>query len=166
MVLKLKYNDGASKTGFFGMDDTDQTFKYFVDATNTAEVFTGTLGNAAFGNIAGTLTTASQTAITGVGTITTGGWQGTAVGSTYGGTGQDSSAWTGVATISSGTWSNASEMPVTLGGTGLQAVAANSILVGDGANDMTVLAAGTNGQFLSVVAGAPAWSNSFDGGTF
>ena len=164
--IEIKYNDGASKTGFFGMDDTDQTFKYFVDATNTAEVFTGTLGNAAFGNIAGTLTTASQTAITGVGTITTGGWQGTAVGSTYGGTGQDSSGWTGVATVSSGTWSNASEMPVTLGGTGLQAVAANALLIGANAADMTVLSAGSNGQFLSVVAGAPAWSNSFDGGTF
>ena len=164
--IEIKYNDGASKVGFFGMDDTDQTFKYFVDATNTAEVFTGTLGDAAFGNIAGTLTTAAQPNITSIGTIASGVWNGTAVGSTYGGTGQDSSGWTGIATITGGTWGTATEMPVTLGGTGLQTVGANSILVGDGANDMTVLAAGSNGQFLSVVAGAPAWSDSFDGGTF
>ena len=44
----------------------------FSQATNTSEVMSGALGDAAFGNIDGTLTTASQTAITGVGTLTAG----------------------------------------------------------------------------------------------
>jgi hypothetical protein len=58
-------------------------------------------------------------------------------------------------------------MPVTLGGTGLAAVAANGILVGDGTNDMTVLTAGSAGQKLAIGAGgAPEWTDVMDGGTF
>ena len=53
---------------------------------------------------------------------------------------------------------------VSNGGTGLATVAANSLLVGNGSSAMNTLAAGTNGQVLSIVAGAPAWSNSIGGG--
>jgi len=73
------YNDSGAKIGFFGMDDTDKRFKYYAVATNTSEVISGTLGDAEFTNIHGTLATASQTNITGVGTITTGVWNGTAI---------------------------------------------------------------------------------------
>ena len=48
---------------------------------------------------------AVTTAITGVGTLTAGTWQATAVGAQYGGTGIDSSAGTGIATVSGGVWS-------------------------------------------------------------
>ena len=165
--IQFKYNNGGAKTGFFGMDDSDHTFKYWADATNTSEVFSGTLGNAAFGDIEGTLTTVAQPNITTLGTITGGTWQGNAIDSTRGGMGIDTSGETGVAKVDGGTWSVVSEMPVALGGTGHQTVAQHAILVGDGTNDMTVLAAGAAGQKLAISAGgAPEWSDSIDGGTW
>ena len=39
----------AQKIGFFGFDDTDQFFQFIPDATDTANVYTGTLGDAKFG---------------------------------------------------------------------------------------------------------------------
>jgi hypothetical protein len=165
--IVMKYNDGSSRLAWMGMDDGDNKFKYIAQATNTSEVMSGALGDAAFGNIDGTLTTASQTAITGVGTITVGTWNADIITSAYGGFGIDTSSSTGVGTVSGGTWSVQSEMPVTLGGTGLAAVAANGILVGDGTNDMTVLTAGSAGQKLAIGAGgAPEWTDIMDGGTF
>ena len=66
-----------------------------------------------------------------------------------------------------GTWSVQSELSVGLGGTGIQAVADNGLLIGAGGTaDMTVLTAGSDGMLLQVVAGSPARSNSLDGGTF
>ena len=119
--IQFKYNNGGAKTGFFGMDDSDHTFKYWADATNTNEVFSGaSLGNAAFNEIEGTLTTVAQPNITTLGTITGGTWQGTAVDSTRGGMGIDTSGSTGVAKVDGGTWSVASETPVALGGTVLK----------------------------------------------
>ena len=38
----------SSKLGFFGMDDTDNTFVYIPDATNTGEIISGNLGNVKF----------------------------------------------------------------------------------------------------------------------
>jgi len=164
--MEFKYNDGAAKVGFFGWDENTGEFTGWTAATATNETYNGTRINANFGNIAGTLTTASQTAITGVGTITTGVWNGTAVPTEFGGTGQDFSGSTGVLSVSSGTMAVASEMPVTLGGTGLQAVTAKGLVVGAGTADMTILAIGSAGQKLQVGAGGPEWSDSVDGGTF
>jgi len=164
--VAMKYG-AAAKFSWMGMDDTDKKFKFIEDATNTGEVMTGSLGDAAFGSIDGTLTTASQTAITGLGTITAGTWNADIITSTYGGFGIDTSSSTGVGTVSGGTWSVQSEMPVTLGGTGLQAVTAEGILVGAGTADMTVLTIGSAGQKLMVSSGgAPVWSDEVDGGTF
>ncbi len=163
--IAMKYG-GAAKFSWMGMDETDDKFKYIADATNTGEVMSGSLGNAAFGTIDGTLTTASQPAITGVGTIATGVWNGTAIPTEYGGTGQDFSASTGVISLSGGTASVASEMPVTLGGTGVQSVATGAILLGANTADMTALTVGSAGQHLTMVSGAPAWSDAVDGGTF
>jgi len=163
--VAMKYG-AAAKFSWMGMDETDDKFKYIADATNTGEVISGSLGNAAFGTIDGTLTTASQTAITGVGTITTGTWTGTAISTEFGGTGQDFSGDTGVLSISGGTMSVASEMPVTLGGTGVQSLATGAILLGANTADMTALTVGTAGQHLTMVSGAPAWSDAVDGGTF
>ncbi len=66
------HNGSAAKVGFFGYDDSAEVFTFIQDATNTSEVFSGSAGNVAFGNIAGTLTTASQTNITGVGALNAG----------------------------------------------------------------------------------------------
>ena len=49
--IKFKYNSGGAKIGFFGMDDSDAKFKFIADATDTSSVFSGTLGNVAFGGI-------------------------------------------------------------------------------------------------------------------
>jgi len=164
--VAMKYG-AAAKFSWMGMDDTDKKFKFIEDATNTGEVMSGSLGDAAFGSIDGTLTTASQTAITGLGTITAGTWNADIITSTYGGFGIDTSSSTGVGTVSGGTWSVQSEMPVTLGGTGLQAVTAEGILVGAGTADMTVLTIGSAGQKLMVSSGgAPVWSDEVDGGTW
>ena len=68
--IEFRYHTGsAAKVGFFGMDDTDNRFKYFVDATNASEEFSGTMGDAEFTNIHGTLATAAQANITSVGTL-------------------------------------------------------------------------------------------------
>ena len=164
--IAMKYG-AAAKFSWMGMDESDDKFKYIADATNNGEVITGDLGNAAFGQIDGTLMTASQPNITGVGTISAGVWNGDAIDAARGGFGIDTSGSTGVASVNNGTWSVASETPVELGGTGLQSVAANAILVGANTADMTVLTIGSAGQKLSVSSGgAPEWSDSVDGGTF
>ena len=49
--IEFKYNDGAAKVGFFGWDDSASAFTVFTTATNTSEVFTGTAGNAIFGDV-------------------------------------------------------------------------------------------------------------------
>lgn len=43
----IEFNYGPS-LGWFGYDDTDGFFTYYLDATNTGEVISGTLGNAKF----------------------------------------------------------------------------------------------------------------------
>ena len=63
------HNGSAAKVGFFGYDDSASVFTFIADATNSSEVFSGTVGNVAFGDIAGTLTTAAQTNITSVGAL-------------------------------------------------------------------------------------------------
>ena len=68
--IEFRYHTGsAAKVGFFGYDDSAEVFTFIPDATNSSEVFSGTAGNVAFGNIAGTLTTAAQTKITSVGAL-------------------------------------------------------------------------------------------------
>lgn len=52
--IKFKYNSGGAKVGFFGMDDSDSKFKFIADATDSSSVFSGSLGNVAFGGIEGT----------------------------------------------------------------------------------------------------------------
>ena len=61
---------------------------------------------------------AGGTSIVSLGTVTTGAWTATAVGTQYGGTGQNFSASTGVMSFSSGTASVSSTLAVSLGGTG------------------------------------------------
>ena len=51
--IKFLWNSGGAKSGFFGMDDTDSTFMFIADATDTDSVITGTLGGAKFGAISG-----------------------------------------------------------------------------------------------------------------
>ena len=65
------HNGSAAKVGFFGFDDSAGKFTFIPDATNNSEVFTGTAGTIV-ANLEGTIQTASQTNITGVGALSTG----------------------------------------------------------------------------------------------
>jgi len=50
--IAYKWHDGTNaKLGFFGYDDSASEFIFIPDATDTSEVYTGTLGNVAFGNL-------------------------------------------------------------------------------------------------------------------
>ena len=49
--IEFNYHNGtAAKVGFFGWDDSAGEFVFISDATNVAEVMSGSLGNAAFGS--------------------------------------------------------------------------------------------------------------------
>ena len=107
-----------------------------------------------------------QAAITTVGTIGTGTWNGTAISATYGGTGIDTSSATGVGIVTSGTWTTPAQLTVGFGGTGASTFSSNGILYGNGAGTIQATAAGTDGYFLKSNSGTPAWTNVIDGGTF
>ena len=45
------HNGSAAKVGFFGCDRTDSKFKFIPDASNSSEVFSGSVGNAVFADV-------------------------------------------------------------------------------------------------------------------
>ena len=50
--IEFKWHNGSSaKLGFFGMDDSDGKFKFIPDATNSSEVFSGSVGSAVFNDV-------------------------------------------------------------------------------------------------------------------
>jgi len=86
--IEFRYHTGsAAKVGFFGFDDSTGRFTFIPDANNISEVFSGTKGDIDVSNIYGTIQTASQPNITGVGTITSGTWSATNISVARGGTG-------------------------------------------------------------------------------
>ena len=111
--IKMKYNSGGAKFAFFGYDDSDGKFLLIPDATDTSSVFSGTAGilKAALEGNASTATTlagGTHTVITTlanlttVGTIGTGVWQGTPIGTAYGGTGLNAVGSSGQILVSDG----------------------------------------------------------------
>jgi hypothetical protein len=66
------YTGGAAKLGFFGYDDSASEFIFVPDATDTSSVISGTLGNAAFGKLRLTDSTASTTTTSGAFTVSGG----------------------------------------------------------------------------------------------
>lgn len=132
--------DGA---GITVLGATNKTFNW-VDATDAwtssedlnllaGKVFeiggTSVLSNTTLGS------TVVNSSLTSVGTIATGVWNGTAIGSTY-------------------------------GGTGLTSYTTGDLIYSSSGNTLSKLGIGTAGQFLKVVGGVPAWSDTVDGGTF
>lgn len=91
------HNGTAAKIGFFGYDASAGRFAFIPDASNSSEVFSGSAGDIEVNGvyIGGTQVLSSNTlgsgvtasSLTSVGTISSGTWQGTAVGVSYGGTG-------------------------------------------------------------------------------
>jgi len=102
----------------------------------SAAAITGTTITAS-SSLVGTLGTASQTNVTGLGTIGTGVWQGTAVAAGFGGTGIDTSSSTGAVRVDSGTWS--------VGDVSLTADVSGTLPVANGGTGIT---SGTTNQFL------------------
>ena len=66
--IEFRYHTGsAAALGFFGYDDSLRKFVFYANATNTSEVFTGTLGEAEFGAVeAGTLNASTNLQIGGI----------------------------------------------------------------------------------------------------
>ena len=88
-----------------------------------------------------------QTSITTLGTVATGTWQGTAIGSAYGGTGQDFSGSTGFIQFSTGTAAVIAQidlttdvtdvLPVANGGTGASSFANDAVVFTDPTGNLT-----------------------------
>lgn len=102
--------------------------------------------------------TVVSSSLTSVGTIATGVWNGTVIGTAFGGTGQDFSASTGFIQFSSGTASVISAidltadvtgiLPIANGGTGASSLTDGGILLGSGTAAITATAQPTDGQLL------------------
>lgn len=106
--------------------------------------------------------------------ITNGVWQGTPVGTAYGGTGLTGFSAANYALYStSASVLTAGTLPVAAGGTSVTSFTANGVVYGNGTNPLQVTAAGITGQVLVGNTGAaPSWSNvasalvsSFSAGT-
>jgi len=175
--IQIKWNDGSAKTGFFGMDRSDEKFKFYADATfgSANQVTGGTLGKLAVLEVEGTIKTAAQnditsaTSLAAVGTITTGVWNGTAIPGTHGGTGISVAGKTGVGIVSNGTWSiDTDGLNPEMGGTGIASYTAGDLVYATGATTLAKLAKGTAGQMMVMNSGAtaPEWTDTMDGGTW
>jgi hypothetical protein len=103
----------------------------------------------------------ATTANFGGATLTNGIWNGTAIGSAYGGTGLTTfSAANNALYSTSSSALTAGTLPVAAGGTGMTTATANGVLYGNGTSAHGVTAAGTTGQVLIATTGsAPSWGS-------
>ncbi|MFA6295415.1 MAG: hypothetical protein WC666_03250, partial [Candidatus Paceibacterota bacterium] len=70
--IEFRWHNGTiAKVGFFGFDDSTGRFTFIPDATNTAEVFTGTTGDIDIANVytSGTLRLSSTGALSSITTV-------------------------------------------------------------------------------------------------
>lgn len=81
------------------------------------------------------------------------------------GSGVVNSSLTTLGTIATGVW-NGTAIASTYGGTGLTSYTTGDLIYSSSGNTLSKLGIGTSGQFLKVVGGVPAWSDTVDGGTF
>jgi hypothetical protein len=97
------------------------------------------------------------------GAIASGTWQGDIVSSTYGGTGQNSSAWTGFVKVTGGTWSTSSVsltsdvsgvLPVVNGGTGQSTYTNGQLLIGNTTGNTLTKATLTADSGITITNGA------------
>jgi len=162
-------NITASGTTGFTASGAGAGLTFSGSGTHTISASTGTLQLGA-ATLTGTIAGGSQN-ITGLGTInglaitantgviTTGTWNGTAIGSQYGGTGQNFSSSTGVPYITSGTWATETTLDETRGGTGQTTITTGDLLYGSASNTLSKLAIGSTDQVLTVSGGIPTWSD-------
>jgi len=81
------------------------------------------------------------------------------------GSGILNSSLTSVGTIATGVW-NGTTVASAYGGTGTNTYTTGDLLYSSATNTLSKLGIGSAGQFLKVVNGVPAWSDTVDGGTF
>lgn len=144
--IQFQWHDGTgAKLGFFGFDDSAAEFIFLPDATDTSGVMSGTNGNAVFGKLRLTDTTASTTTTNGAFTVAGG----------VGISGQlNVGGATNKFTASTATTSTTSGAVVVTGGVGI----GQSVYVGD---DVIGSGAGTLASPGSVIDGF-----MIDGGTY
>jgi hypothetical protein len=109
----------------------------------------------------GTYNFSVPTADFGNATITNAVWNGTTIGSAYGGTGL--TTFTGANNAIYSTSSSAltaGTLPVAAGGTGATTLTSNGVVYGNGTSAAGITAAGTTGQVLvATTSGAPSWGS-------
>ena len=175
--VEFAYDDsGSAALGFFGMDDTDDKFKYFINGTNSSETYSGTAGGAVFGTIEGSTITGSSELVAPLGTITS------VVATSLTGTLQtalqpnvttmagltSAAALETVGTITTGVW-NGTTIAAANGGTGQSSYTTGDLVYANSGTTLTKLTAAGNGsKMLKMNAGAtaPEWSDEIDGGSF
>ncbi len=177
--IEIAYYNGSAKQGFFGMDDSDQKFKYWSDCTIQSNIVTaGSVGNVEFGTIDGTTIDASVELVAPLATVTS------VVATNLTGTITSTSAaqpnvttmvgltaaanLETIGTITTGVW-NGTTIAAANGGTGLSSYTAGDLVYADSGTTLTKLTATGNGsKMLKMNAGAtaPEWSDEVDGGTF
>jgi hypothetical protein len=81
------------------------------------------------------------------------------------GSGVTGSSLTSLGTIATGVW-NGTAIGYAYGGTGLTSYTTGDLVYASATNTVSKLGIGSAGQFLKVVSGVPAWSDTVDGGTF
>ena len=168
--IEVRYNNSGAQTGFFGLDSTDQSFRFYktavinattniVDSANAGSV----LGNAFFGEIDGTTIDASVELVAPLATVTS------VVATNLTGELQTAAQpnVTEIGTITAGAW-NADKIEQAYGGTGRTATTNNDLLIGNSGGPMTVLAMGSADKFLHVNAAGNAleYTDTMDGGSF
>ena len=101
----------------------------------------------------------ATTANFGNATITNALWNGNTIGTAYGGTGLTTFSAANNALYSTGaTTLTAGTLPVAAGGTGLTTYTTGDIIYASATNTLSKLAAGTNGQILTLASGIPSWA--------
>lgn len=81
------------------------------------------------------------------------------------GSGVTGSSLTSVGTIGTGVWQGTA-VASGHGGTGFTTYTTGDLIYSSATNTLSKLGIGSTGQFLKVIAGVPAWSDTVDGGTF
>lgn len=116
--------------------------------------FTGASAITVSYNTIGAAPTIGSTSITTLGTITTGTWNATAIGTTYGGTGLTSFTSGGAIYASSSTVLTSGTLPVTAGGTGQTSYTNGQLLIGNTTGNTLTKATLTAGSGISITNGA------------
>jgi hypothetical protein len=140
--------------------------------TGNSSLATTTISSSTIGflNVSNSTTIGGILSVTGnssFGTIASGTWNGNAISSVYGGTGQNTSGWSGFLKLTAGTWSTSTVsltadvsgiLPVTNGGTGTSTMASGGVVFSDGTKltqDVSKFYWDNTNKFLGVGTSSP-----------